>query len=72
MKSYPNYSNQHGAFMVVQVSDIDDQFSRLKSAGIRSEQEITDQPWAHRSFSVIEPNGLIIFFFSRAVLRTKL
>ena len=58
-----DYRSPQGAFMVIQVWDIDDQFSRLKSSGVRFEQEITDQSWGHRSFSVIEPNGLILFFF---------
>ena len=58
-----DYRAPQGAFMVIEVWDIDDLFAKLKSAGVPFEQEITDQSWGHRSFAVIEPNGLILFFY---------
>lgn len=57
-----DYRSPQGTFAVIQVWDIDELFLRLKSNGVPFEQEITDQPWGHRSFSVIEPNGLILLF----------
>lgn len=58
-----DYRNPQGAFMCIQVWDVDDLFEKYKSAGVPFKQEITDQSWGHRSFSVLEPNGLILFFF---------
>lgn len=58
-----DYRPPQGAFMCIQVWDIDQRFDHLKSVGVPFEQEITDQSWGHRSFSVVEPNGLILFFF---------
>ena len=58
-----DYRTPQGAFMVIQVWGIDDLFSGLNSNGVPFEQEITDQSWGHRNFSVIEPNGLILFFY---------
>jgi uncharacterized glyoxalase superfamily protein PhnB len=49
--------------MAIQVWDIDHLFKKFKTSGIHFKQEVTDQPWGHRSFSVLEPNGLILFFF---------
>ena len=57
-----DYRSPQGTFAVIQVWDIDDLFLRLKSVGVHFEQEITDQSWGHRSFSVIEPNGLRLLF----------
>ena len=57
-----DYRSPQGAFAVIQVWDIDDLFQRLKAVGVPFEQEITDQSWGHRSFSVVEPNGLILLF----------
>ncbi|MDJ0794112.1 MAG: VOC family protein [Woeseiaceae bacterium] len=58
-----DYRSPQGAFMGIQVWDIDALFARLKSVGVTFKQDITDQTWGHRSFSVIEPNGLVLFFF---------
>ena len=55
-----DYRSPQGTFAVIQVWEIDELFLRLKSIGVPFEQEITDQPWGHRSFSVIEPNGLVL------------
>lgn len=62
---YPglDYRVAQGAFMVLQVFNIDELFESYKSAEVPFEQEITYQPWGHRSFSVIEPNGLILSFY---------
>jgi catechol 2,3-dioxygenase-like lactoylglutathione lyase family enzyme len=57
-----DYRSPQGVFAVIQVWDIDRLFQELKSAGVPFEQEITNQSWGHRSFSVIEPNGLILLF----------
>ena len=58
-----DYRSPQGVFMCIQVWDIDQRFKRYKSLGLNFQQEITDQPWGHRSFSLVEPNGLILFFF---------
>ncbi len=58
-----DYRIPQGVFMGIQVRDAGERFAKYQSAGIPFEQEITDQDWGHRSFSVVEPNGLILFFF---------
>lgn len=58
-----DYRTPQGVFTCLQVWDIDTLFEKYKAKGIPFKQEITDQSWGHRSFSVLEPNGLILFFF---------
>lgn len=58
-----DYRTPQGAFMCLQVENIDGLFDKYKSIGISFKQEITNQSWGHRSFSIIEPNGLVLFFF---------
>lgn len=58
-----DYRSPAGVFMCIQVDDIDERFAALKTAGVPFAQEITDQAWGHRSFSVTEPNDLVLFFF---------
>ena len=57
-----DYRSPQGAFMVIQVWDIDALFDKLKSKGVQFKQEIVDQSWGHRSFTVLEPNGLVLHF----------
>jgi len=58
-----DYRTPQGTFMCIQVWDIDELFDQYKSREIPFKQEVTDQSWGHRSFSAIEPNGLVLFFF---------
>ena len=62
---YPglDYRTPQGVFMCIQVWNIDELFERYKKDGVPFKQEIADQPWGHRGFYVVEPNGLILFFF---------
>ncbi len=58
-----DYRSPQGVFMCIQLWEIDDWFKKYKAADVAFKQEITDQEWGHRSFSVVEPNGLVLFFF---------
>lgn len=58
-----DYRVPQGVFMCIQVFNVDELFETYKSSRIPFKQVITNQSWGHRSFSVIEPNGLILFFF---------
>lgn len=58
-----DYRSPKGAFMGIQVWNIDELFEKYKSLGVSFKQEVTDQSWGHRSFSIFEPNGLVLFFF---------
>ncbi|MGH7859947.1 MAG: VOC family protein [Candidatus Binatia bacterium] len=53
-----------GAFMVIEVEDVDRQYRRAVEKGLPIQQKITDQTWGHRTFCVREPNGLTLYFFS--------
>lgn len=58
-----DYRIPQGAYMCIQVWNIDERFKKYKAMGIPFKQEVTDQSWGHRSFSILEPNGLVLFFF---------
>lgn len=58
-----DYRKPQGAYMCIQVWQIDELFKKYKEKGIPFKQELVDQSWGHRSFSVLEPNELVIFFF---------
>jgi len=53
-----------GAFMVIEVEDVDKTYRQVVGKGLPIQQELTTQTWGHRSFCVREPNGLTLYFFS--------
>ena len=56
-----------GSFMVIETQDIETQFSKYKDKGISFKQEITIQSWGHKSFSILDPNGVLLYFFENHV-----
>ena len=54
-----------GAFMVVEVEDVELQFRRAIEKGLPIQRELMVQSWGHFSFCVREPNGLTLYFFSK-------
>lgn len=58
-----DYRSPQGVFMCIQVWNIDELFKQYKAKGIPFKQELVNQTWGHRSFSIIEPNDLVLFFF---------
>ena len=53
-----------GAFMVIEVGDVEEEYRLAVEKGLPIKQEIRDQDWGHRSFCVSEPNGLTLYFFT--------
>lgn len=58
-----DYRIPQGVFMCIQVWNIDELFDQYRTKRIPFKQELTSQSWGHRSFSVMDPNDLILFFF---------
>lgn len=53
-----------GAFMVIELADVDRFHAQLRTKGVEIERELRDQSWGHRSFLIREPNGLVLYFYS--------
>ena len=53
-----------GAFMVVEVHDVDAWYAHAVAQALPLQQALTDQAWGHRSFCLREPNGLTLYLFS--------
>ena len=52
-----------GAFMVIEVEEIEGRYRGAVEKGLPISQELKDQSWGHRSFCVRDPNGLTLYFF---------
>jgi catechol 2,3-dioxygenase-like lactoylglutathione lyase family enzyme len=53
-----------GAFMVIEVPDVEQAYQRATERRLSIQQQLTTQPWGHRSFCLQEPNGLILYLFT--------
>jgi uncharacterized glyoxalase superfamily protein PhnB len=53
-----------GAFMVIEVPDVEQAYQRATERRLSIQQQLTTQPWGHRSFCLREPNGLVLYLFS--------
>lgn len=58
-----DYRKPQGAFMCIQVMQIDDLFEKYNLLAVPFKQKITDQSWGHRTFTVLDPNGIALYFF---------
>lgn len=58
-----DYRKPEGVFMCIQVWNVEERFKKYKDKGVIFKQEITNQLWGHRSFSLTDPNGVVLFFF---------
>ena len=52
-----------GAFMVIEVDQLEARYRRAVEKALPITQSLTDQAWGHRSFCVREPNGLTLYLF---------
>jgi catechol 2,3-dioxygenase-like lactoylglutathione lyase family enzyme len=48
-----------GLLVVFVVEDIDEQYERLRSAGVAVVTPIENEPWGERYFQVKDPNGIV-------------
>jgi catechol 2,3-dioxygenase-like lactoylglutathione lyase family enzyme len=52
-----------GAFMVIEMDKVEERYQQALEKRLPIKQELKDQDWSHRSFCVLDPNGLILYFF---------
>ena len=57
-----DYRSPQGVFMVIHVTGIDELYKQYKSKDIPFKQDIVNQDWGHRSFSIIDPTGVVLLF----------
>ena len=51
-----------GFAIVIQVDDVDAWHARLEAAGVPIARGLVDNPWGDRSFGVVDPDGVRIWF----------
>ena len=52
------------AVILIQVKDLDKYYADLKERGVSIVQEIQKREWGHRDFKIVDPNGLVLGFYS--------
>ena len=61
----PSDTASGGPFAAIEVADVDALHARIAGKGVALHYPLADKPWGHRGFSVLDPNGVEIAFFSR-------
>ena len=47
-----------GAWITIEVSDVDAEYERIKTLGVPIAIELRDEEWGDRHFAVVDPNGI--------------
>ena len=53
------------AVLLIQVGDLDKQYNFCKENGVEIVQEIQKREWGDRDFKIIDPNRLVLGFYSK-------
>lgn len=51
-----------GVVLYTYLDDVDGYYERVRSAGTAMTEEITDQYWGDRTFTVTDPDGYVLIF----------
>jgi catechol 2,3-dioxygenase-like lactoylglutathione lyase family enzyme len=60
----PSHTASGGPFAAIEVDDVDALHARIAARGVTVHYPLEDKPWGHRGFSVLDPNGVEIAFYS--------
>ncbi len=61
-KAQPMFAG-HGLNYALEVDDIDALYAALDKTAVTVTQDLRDNPWGDRSFAVLDPNGIRLYFY---------
>ena len=53
-----------GVTIAIEVEDVDSYFRRIREKGMAIRTEPEDQSWNHRTFTLTDPLGVVVYVFS--------
>ena len=53
------------AVLLIEVEDLDKQYNFCKEQGVEIVQEIQKREWGDKDFKIVDPNRLVLGFYSR-------
>jgi len=53
-----------GAWLLIEVEHVDEFYQQLRNMGMPIKEELWNTPWGHRKFTVSDPHGIDLSFFS--------
>ena len=60
-----DYRAPQGAWVAIETEDVDAWYSQVLEKGLPIKEQLTDQAWGHRSFRLVDPDGIELFVFSK-------
>ncbi len=58
------YIVPQGFEITIEVEDVDRYYQFIRSKDLTVRGELTNKPWGHRAFSINDPDGVKLIFFS--------
>jgi len=50
--------NGKGMFLTIEIDNVDEEYKRIKTLGVKIEVELRSEPWGDRHFAFYDPNGV--------------
>ncbi len=60
-----DYRAPQGVWVVLETDDVDAWYRQVIEKGLAIKEHLTDQEWGHRSFRLVDPDGIELFVFSK-------
>ena len=60
-----DYSKPQGVMVVIEADDVEAWYGRSLDKGLSIREGLANKPWGHRTFLLNDPNGVIVYIFSK-------
>ena len=60
-----DYREPQGVWIVIEADDVDAWYAAVVEKGLPIKEPMTNQEWGHRSFRLVDPNGIEVYVFSK-------
>lgn len=60
-----DYRVPQGVWVVIEAEDVDAWYKQVLKKRLPIKEQLTDQEWGHRSFRLVDPDGIELFVFSK-------
>lgn len=60
-----DYRPPQGVGIVFETDDVDSWYERVRQKGLPIKEGLINQEWGHRSFRLVDPDGIEVYVFSK-------
>ena len=60
-----DFREPQGVWIAIEADDVDAWYAAVVEKGLPIKEPMTNQEWGHRSFRLVDPNGIEVYVFSK-------